>query len=45
MRDTFVSPDVDAAAKAAQQQPAAEWIKPEVAKLDLETAQQTGIPG
>lgn len=30
--------------QASERQPS-EWIKPEIVQLDLETAQQTGIPG
>lgn len=29
--------------QASEHQPS-EWIKPEIVQLDLETAQQTGIP-
>ena len=41
MREVSISPDIAAETEVPSQQPAAVWIKPEVAKLDLETAQQT----
>ncbi|MBO9714780.1 hypothetical protein [Sphingomonas sp.] len=38
-------PEADAAREIETSRADREWVTPQVSKLDLETAQQTGIPG